>query len=117
MYNYSSAGQKITSLLSKDMLFYLCLTGSDFVSADELYYLGDNERASVMQQIGLIKTTFPPGFNLSCVLHLVDRKTFWCICIIENLVEWVSRVCVCVAWVWVFLTFPCHCCTVVLGFI
>lgn len=44
--NYSSAGQKITSLLSKDMLFYLCLMGSDFVSADEPHYLRDNERES-----------------------------------------------------------------------
>ncbi len=42
--SYSTAGQKITSLLSKDILFYLCLMGSDFVSADEPHYLRDNEQ-------------------------------------------------------------------------
>ncbi len=36
--------QKILSLLSKDMLFYLYLIGSDFVSADEPHYLRDNKR-------------------------------------------------------------------------
>ena len=63
-------GGKTTSLLFKDMLFYLWMMGSEFVSADELHCLKDNEWMweSPMWQISVIKITFPLGFNLSLLL-------------------------------------------------